>query len=182
MVQIAEGMIDARPIRPVSTRTAWDNAVARRDELAAAVRETLRREQVEAAVFVSADGNYPPWVRMEAWLPGGKGERSEADERERAELEFVIEVKPYHEHDTVVRAKAVRGKEQISDSAVGRSRHHRHTRVDAQAQLPNLGHATAVRDTTQPWSRGQLACGHQRPWSRLPTGENPSCSCRCVGS
>ena len=114
MSQPIENMIDARPIRPISDGTPWATAVIRRDELAAAIREALQREKIEAAVFLSAIGNYPPWVRLEAWLPPAGPSKASAGERERATLEIAISAKPYHEHATVVSAKAVRGSKEIA--------------------------------------------------------------------
>jgi hypothetical protein len=105
-----QGLIDARPVRPTSNTTPWDRAVAQRDQIAALVRETLAKEGLEAAVFISQNGDYPPWVKLEAWLPGGPDPAS----RERAELEFIIDAKPYHEHDTVTTARLTRGKKKIA--------------------------------------------------------------------
>jgi hypothetical protein len=110
------GRIDARPVRPTSNQTPWDDALRLRDEIARAVRSTLEQEAVEAAVFVSVQGNYPPWVKLEAWLPGVGG-RSDTGGCERAELEFIIDVKPYHEHEIVVSANLTRGKTKIAVKA-----------------------------------------------------------------
>jgi hypothetical protein len=104
--------IDARPIRPTSTDTAWDRAIARRDELAASVRHTLEQEKVEALVLISADGNYPPWVKLEAWLPPRQTERP-GSARERAELVLVVDAKPFRKRDLTVSAHAVRGNRRI---------------------------------------------------------------------
>jgi hypothetical protein len=62
-------LVDARPVRMVSTDSAWDQAVALRNRLAATIRQTLDQEGVEALVLESQVGNYPPWLRLEAWLP-----------------------------------------------------------------------------------------------------------------
>jgi hypothetical protein len=106
----SESKIDARPVRPTSNTTPWDRALAIRDQIATVVRDTLAKEGLEAAVFVSQNGEYPPWVKLEAWLPGG----SDPASRERAELLFTIDVKPYHEHDTVISAQLTRGKKKIA--------------------------------------------------------------------
>ena len=63
------GKIDARPVRPTSKETPWDEALAIRDRIAQGLRETLQREKLDAAVFVSSNGNYPPWVQLQVWLP-----------------------------------------------------------------------------------------------------------------
>jgi len=111
-VQATQGkFVDARPLRTTSTNTAWDYAIAKRDAIAATVRETLAREGLVALVIVSANGNYPPWVRIEAWLPITSDGSDSA--RERAELTFVIDVKPYHEHTHVVSATLKRGKKSL---------------------------------------------------------------------
>ena len=106
--------IDARPVRPTSNETAWDKALALRDQFAAEVRGALDREKLDAAVFISANGSYPPWVKLEAWLPGKPTSALAAASRERAELTFVIDAKPYHEHDVVISADLTRGKTKIS--------------------------------------------------------------------
>jgi hypothetical protein len=106
----AQSRIDARPVRPTSSKTAWDRALALRDQIAASVRATLEREGLEAAVFASQNGDYPPWVRLEAWLPGGADPAS----RERVSLDFIIDAKPYHEHNTVISASLTRGRTKIA--------------------------------------------------------------------
>jgi hypothetical protein len=106
--------IDARPVRPTSHDTSWDRALAIRDQFAAEVRAALEREKLDAAVFVSANGVYPPWVRLEAWLPGKSSSATSAASRERADLSFVIDVTPYHEHDVVIAATLNRGRTNIS--------------------------------------------------------------------
>jgi hypothetical protein len=102
--------VDARPVRPTSNATPWDRALALRDRIADLVRETLAKEGLDAAVFVSQNGDYPPWVKLEAWLPGGPDPAS----RERAELQFTIDSKPYYEHDIVISARLMRGKKKIA--------------------------------------------------------------------
>jgi hypothetical protein len=108
------GMIDARPVRPTSNTTSWDQALKIRDQFAAEVRGTLEREKLAAAVFLSANGIYPPWVKLHAWLPNKSKSHLDTASRERAALEFVINVKPYCEHDVVVSATLTRGKTKIS--------------------------------------------------------------------
>jgi hypothetical protein len=105
--------IDARPMRQTSDHTSWDKTVTLRDEFAAEVKSVLEGRKIDAAVFVSSNGEYPPWVRLEAWLPGNSEAPITAESRERAELVFVIDAKPYHEHDVVVSAKMARGRTRI---------------------------------------------------------------------
>jgi hypothetical protein len=104
------GKIDARPVRPTSNKTPWDRALALRNQIAASVRASLEREGLEAAIFISPNGDFPPWVRLEAWLPGGADPAS----RERAALDFIIDTKPYHEHTTVISANLTRGRINIA--------------------------------------------------------------------
>ena len=115
---LTAGPIDARPVRPTSNETPWDQALALRDQIAQVVRETLEREKLNAAVFSSGNGNYPPWVQLQAWLPAKSGSKpasqSAAGSRERASLTFTIDAKPYHEHDIVISANLERGKTKIS--------------------------------------------------------------------
>ncbi len=99
--------LDARPIRPVSSSTLWDEAVARRDAFAESIRKTLAARNVEALVFESEVGNYPPWVRFEAWTPVSEGARN------RADLEIVVDVRPYRETPIVVTARFTRGGRRI---------------------------------------------------------------------
>jgi hypothetical protein len=110
-------LVDARPLRTTSTDTAWDHAIARRDVIAAAVRGILEREGLIALVIVSSNGNYPPWVRVEAWLPVTTDGKGTGTERERSELTFVVDVKPYHERTQVVSATLKRGKKSLAVSA-----------------------------------------------------------------
>jgi hypothetical protein len=111
------GKIDARPVRPTSKETPWDEALAIRDRIAQGVRETLQREKLDAAVFVSGNGNYPPWVQLQAWLPAQSMPKPAAPlaagSRERATLTFTIDAKPYHEHSIVISANLERGKTKI---------------------------------------------------------------------
>jgi len=68
------------------------------------MRQTLAAETVDALVFVSEDGNYPPWVRLEAWTPEGQGSASN-----RADLAITVDVHPYRETPIVVTAQLTRG-------------------------------------------------------------------------
>ena len=101
---------DGRPVRSVSGNTLWDLATARRDKFAAVVKRILQDRAVDALVLVSQNGNYPPWVKLEAWLPLPKA----PDRRERAELEFVFDERPYSEHKLVTTAKLTRGRRSIA--------------------------------------------------------------------
>ncbi len=99
--------VDARPVRQFSSSTLWDEALARRDAFAERIRRTLAAGNVEALVFESEDGNYPPWVRVEAWTPVSAGAQN------RADLEIVVDVRPYRETPIVVTARLTRGARKI---------------------------------------------------------------------
>jgi hypothetical protein len=84
-----DGWVDARPVRAISGYSLWDEAVEARDRFAAVMRETLEGESFAAFVVVSHAGDYPPWVRLEAWLPAA----TEEDRRRlRSELQITVDV------------------------------------------------------------------------------------------
>ena len=78
------------------------------------MRYTLEREQLDAAVFVSQNGNYPPWVHLQAWLPSSAKTALGDASRERAGVVFPIDAKPYHEHHIVISADLARGRTKIN--------------------------------------------------------------------
>ena len=53
-------------------------------------------------------------VKLEAWLPGKAASWRDVAGDERAELSFIIDAKPYHEHALVVSADLKRGKTHIA--------------------------------------------------------------------
>src|SRR5262245_30831965 len=108
-LRASDGPIDARPVRPETDGTLWDAAGARRDEIAGNVRAVLASEGIDALVLVSASGNYPPWVTLEAWLPSDNPLLTGGTECERAKLEFIVDVKPYAEHPVLTTARLTRG-------------------------------------------------------------------------
>jgi len=77
-----------------------------RDHFVATIRETLDSEGIEALVIPSQAGVYPPWVKLEAWLPQA-ADRLPAVQR--AELEIVVDHKAYHRYSTVCTARLLRG-------------------------------------------------------------------------
>lgn len=106
--------IDARPVRPVSDATLWDVAVRRRDEIEHIIRSTLDGEGISALVISSSRGNYPPWVRLEAWLPvEHAAPKRDFSESERVLLEFVVGLKPYRQKEIVTTVSAWRGNKKI---------------------------------------------------------------------
>ncbi len=101
--------IDAMPVRATGDDTAWNAAIARRGEIAETMRAVLAEAGVAALVFNSVDGIYPPWVRLEAWLPGG-GAVMRGSSRERVAMDVTVDVLPYHRHTLVTTVKLVRGR------------------------------------------------------------------------
>ena len=103
--------IDARPILPVSTATVWDEAIRVRDRLAAVIAATLADERCEALLLTSQAGNYPAWIRLEAWLPDPAGQPGV---HERSELELIVDTKPFNKHSLVYTARLTRGKRSLA--------------------------------------------------------------------
>jgi protein-export membrane protein SecD len=87
----------------------WDEAVEARDRFAGVIRETLEREGVDALVLLSHAGNYPPWARLEAWVPAAA---VRSTQHLRSELQVTVDVRPYREHKLVHTVRLTRGKEQ----------------------------------------------------------------------
>jgi len=104
---------DARPIREVSANTDWDRAIEQRRQVAKIVRSVLDEERIEALVIESADGNYPPWVQLEAWLPVAQPGGNFAG-HERGWVQFALDVKPFNERAQVITATLKRGKKSLS--------------------------------------------------------------------
>ena len=109
----ASDKLDARPVLSVSKHSPWQYAVEERDRFAGEIRDTLARERVDALVLVSPDGAYPPWVRMESWVPSDVDARSG---RRRADLFVAFDSRPYHEYSLVHTVKLTRGEETIAVS------------------------------------------------------------------
>lgn len=107
-------LLDARPIRATAQDTIWDRATTRRDEIAANIRATLAIEKVEALVYVSEPGIYPPWVTMEAWMPIVRDDPQSADGRSRARLEAVVDARPFHRATLVTTLRLTRGTSTIA--------------------------------------------------------------------
>jgi len=99
--------VAAWPVRAASGASDWDNAVRQRDRIRALMATQLSDEAVDAAVVVSEDGNYPPWVRLEAWLPD-EGAHS-AESRRRVLLEFTLSVAPYHQFPILLTSRLFKG-------------------------------------------------------------------------
>lgn len=105
----AEGR-DARPIRATAQDTLWDRAVASRDAIAAHVKAVLAEDGIEALVLTSQNGIYPPWVRLEAWLPDDDTEKRIC---QLSELNFVVDISPFHRTEVVTTARLRRGRKSI---------------------------------------------------------------------
>ncbi len=101
---------DARPIRPTADVTLWDKAAELRDRVAFEIRTVLQARNVEALVLVSPNGDYPAWVKLEAWMPPAAKNATREMGQERAELLFTIHTKEYHEKSLVIAAQGKRGR------------------------------------------------------------------------
>ena len=108
------GIIDGRPIHRVSDDTIWGEAAAERDACHDAIRQALAERRIEALVTRSANGIYPAWVKVEAWLPQAAGAGSSADPRLRTTLDLSFAVKPYREHPVTTSAVARIGQRAIA--------------------------------------------------------------------
>ena len=68
-VDAPAGMIDVRPVHRVSDDTIWGVAAGQRNACYDAIRRTLDDRGIDALLTRSANGIYPAWVKVEAWLP-----------------------------------------------------------------------------------------------------------------
>ncbi len=107
----------ARPLRPSSAGNSdWDRALRQRDDIRAILERQLSDESIEAAVIVSENGNYPPWVRLEAWLPdaaAGPSAPLAPESRRRVLIEFIVSVAPYHRFPIGVTARLIKGAKRL---------------------------------------------------------------------
>lgn len=107
-------MVDVRPVYRVSEETIWDDASARRNACHKAILQALADRNIQALVTRSANGIYPAWVRVEAWLPRPSGDSELTNPRLRTQLELRFDVKPYHENTVTTSARAQIGKRAIA--------------------------------------------------------------------
>ena len=103
--------LDVRPILPVSNSTVLDDAVVARDRFAIIIAGVLQHENVRADLVKSEPGNYPAWIRLEAWMPIGPERPAR---RQRCQFELIVETKPFNHRGLVFGARLVRGKETIA--------------------------------------------------------------------
>jgi hypothetical protein len=103
--------LDVRPILPVSDSTVLDDAVATRDHLVIVIVGALQEEGVRADLLKSEPGNYPTWIRLEAWMPIGPEQPAR---HQRCQFELVIETTPFNHRSLIFGARLVRGKETIA--------------------------------------------------------------------
>src|SRR5260370_36451214 len=108
---MAASNLDARPILPVADDTALDQAAALRERFAAAMAAALEQENVRANLIKSEPGNYPAWIRLEAWIRVGS---DSPPRHERCELELIFDVRPFNRHNVVCGARLRRGKRTIA--------------------------------------------------------------------
>jgi hypothetical protein len=85
----------------------------------------LDQEKVRATLLKSEPGNYPAWVRLEAWVPAAPGSPSR---HERCELELIVETRPFNRHVLACGARLARGKRTIA--VAERSRFSEHDVVE----------------------------------------------------
>ena len=97
-------LVDARPVRPASRSSLWEGAVALRDHMTQGIHQALDDAGIDALVLVSQPGVYPPWVRLEAWVPTANPRAG----RRRCELEIIVAPAAYREDELVVTARAKR--------------------------------------------------------------------------
>jgi uncharacterized membrane protein YhaH (DUF805 family) len=102
--------VDVRPVLPVSHSALLDRAVVIRDHFAATIARVLEEEKVRASLLKSDSGNYPAWIRLEAWLPVGVGGPTQ---RQRCELELIVETRPFHRQSLICGARLKQGKRTI---------------------------------------------------------------------
>jgi hypothetical protein len=107
-------IIDGRPIHRVSDDTIWGDAAALRNACHDAIRHALDQRRIEALVTRSANGVYPAWVKVEAWLPQAAGAGISADPRLRTTLDLHFAVKPYRECPVTTSAVARIGRRAIA--------------------------------------------------------------------
>jgi len=101
--------VDYLPFHRTATDTVWNWAFNARDTSFQAILAEFETRQVKALVTKSESGQYPPFIRIEAWKPLVSGQRSELDSRVRSEVELQFKVLPYHQHSVVTTARATVG-------------------------------------------------------------------------
>ena len=113
-VDAPAGMIDVRPVHRVSDDTIWGVAAGQRNACYDAIQRTLADRGIDALVTRSANGIYPAWVKVEAWMPQTSGGNAVADARLRTTLELSFEVRPYREYPVTTSAVARIGRRSIA--------------------------------------------------------------------
>lgn len=117
MDQVDEStVVQAQPETRVSKLTTWRHAAKRRDDFYQRLQSTLKEHSIDALVTRSANGTYPVWVRLEAWLPAGARGNAETDPRIRTEMMITIDIRPFHESSLVISASATNGRRSIAVS------------------------------------------------------------------
>jgi branched-chain amino acid transport system permease protein len=127
---------DARPILPIADETVWDQAVALRDSFVDSIVDMLGAENLSAEILKSEPGNYPVWLRIEAWTPAGADWSAGM---QRCELDLTVEARPFSRHKLVCSVRATRGR-----------------RVLAVAELPRFSRGDAVE-----WARYTVGRGSE---------------------
>jgi hypothetical protein len=102
----ARASADYRPFHRTSADTVWARAFQLRDTCYKDIVSVLESNQIKALVVKSENGQYPPFIRIEAWKPLVLGQRAELDSRLRSEVELQFKAMPYHDHSVVTTARA----------------------------------------------------------------------------
>lgn len=110
----AKSFEDFRPFHRTSKNTVWGKAFEMRDNCYSSIVNALEQNGIKALVTKSANGQYPPFIKLEAWKPQPGRNGAEADPRVRSELELRFQAMPYHEHLIATDARATIGSKTIT--------------------------------------------------------------------
>lgn len=106
--------IDARPEFRSSPDAAWLRAYSVRQKFVDGIEAELVGHGIRALTTKSLNGVYPPWLRVEAWLPNSSWQSEDSDPRMRCNMQIILDTRPYHEHEIVTSVSANNGKKSIS--------------------------------------------------------------------
>jgi hypothetical protein len=97
---------DYRPFHRTSANTVWNWAFNMRDTCYKDILSVFESKRIKALVTKSENGQYPPFIRIEAWKPVPGAGAMAADSRLRSTVELQFKAMPYHEHSVVTTARA----------------------------------------------------------------------------
>jgi hypothetical protein len=164
MDTIGAAPLDVRPSLRTSDHTIWKLAVDTRDRCYRAISEALSNNSIQALVTRSDSGVYPPWVRVEARTPDARRPSRNVDARLRSDFLLRVDVKPYHEHEIVVSARAKCG-----DHVIKLNEYLGFTEADAVEWAEYVTGKRSFPSNYHPWNDfvGDLFL------SMIPFAENP---------